>query len=112
MGQQPLARLFAEADDIERRTVAEGLQRANGVDTAEKAAQPFERAGLVELRGAARLTRENGEAKTLVRVQRLAVGDKWRHGRNLTRGEFGGESVFFEDGGIRPAIGSVELGDD
>jgi hypothetical protein len=82
------------------------------MNAADEAAEPFERVAAVEVRRAAAATFEDREAKAAERVQRATVEDAGRHRRNLARGEFGDERVFFEDCVVRPARGPVELRDD
>ena len=85
---------------------------ADGMDAADEASQPLPDAGRVDLRRAAALAREDGEAEAAVPVQGRAAEHQRRHGRNLPLGQFGDEGVLLQDGGIGPAAGAVELGDD
>ncbi|MNH08055.1 hypothetical protein D3C79_674600 [compost metagenome] len=42
--------------------------------------------------------------------QCLAVVNKWRHYRDFTFGQLGGEGMLFEDRCIGPAVWAIELG--
>ena len=65
----------------------------------------------IELRPAARPTRIEREAKLFVTEQRPAVArQRCDHGQ-LGGGQLTAELVFFNDGRVVPATGTVELGD-
>ena len=70
--EQPGARRISEAGDIERRPFREGSLRAGRVNPREKATQPFERAGTVELGRAAAAPRIDGDTKAGLFVLRAA----------------------------------------
>jgi hypothetical protein len=48
--QQPVARLLAEAGDVERRPQREGALRPHRVQAREVAADPFQHLAVVQLR--------------------------------------------------------------
>lgn len=89
----------------------ERLGGADRVQTAEQLAQSIELVEVARLRCPAATAREQGKAKARVLEQAGAVVDHRRHYRYVALGEFEGEAVFFEDGFVGPALGTVELGD-
>lgn len=110
--EQVVARLVAERTDIEHGTRGIRLRRADRMDPADEAAEPFERVAAVEVRRASAAPLEDREAETVERVQRAAVECARGHRRNLARGELGDERMLFEDRFVRPAGRTVELRDD
>ena len=108
-GTQEVARLRAEAVEVERGPVREGGLPPDRVDAPEKAPHALQRAGAVEFGRPPALFGEYGKAKTGVGVERGPVEPQGCHHRNLTPGELGGVGVFFEDGVVAPACRAVEL---
>ncbi len=107
--EQPFTRLNAIAFDIECRTLPESLYRADCVDAADEAPDPFERYCVLELGCPAAATRKDGEAETLERVQRGAADGERRDYRNLAVRELPGKLVFLLDLRVAPARRAIEL---
>src|SRR5438132_13861181 len=61
--EQPVSRLLAETDDVERGALIEARPRAHGVNAADEAPEPLARCAILELGSAAAAVRVNGEAK-------------------------------------------------
>ena len=108
-GQQIVARLLAEACDVQRRPVRERPHRAHDVDAADEPTDPLEHLRVVEFRHPPPAAGIDREPEALVLVQRspekLLGSD---HG-NLAFGELPGEFVLLEDRGVRPSTRPVEL---
>ena len=85
------------------------VQRADRMDAAEKAPHPLQGVGAVELGHASALLGIHGEAEAGVGVERGAVQHQRGDHRNFARGQLGRERVFFQDGGVAPAFGAIEL---
>ena len=82
------------------------------VDAPDEAAQPLERVGILQLRRAPTLAREERETESLMGLQgALVEGERGYHG-NLFLGELGGEAVLLQDLLVRPAPRAIELRDD
>src|SRR6267378_3306628 len=110
--EEPVARLAAEALDVERGPIGERPRRTHGVNAPDEATHPFERLAVLELRRAAASARKYREAKGAESVQRLSIGrERCDHG-NLALDEFERERVFLEDLRVGPACGAIELCDD
>jgi hypothetical protein len=108
--QQVVQRVVAEVLHAKGFAVLERARGANGMDAAQQLAETVK---LLEIAGfwrATATTGEEGETKTGVLEQGLAVVDEGRDDRDFDVGEFGGEAVLFENGFVGPAIGPVELG--
>src|SRR5437879_2650562 len=110
--KQPVARLFAEALDVERRPLAKARLRSYRVDAADEAPEPLACRAILELGGAAATVRIDREAKSRKRRESVPAGERQRRdGRNLAPGKLVNETVFFENLRIGPALWTVELGD-
>src|SRR5438552_629701 len=110
--KQPVARLFAEALDVERRPLAKARLRGYRVDAADEAPEPLACRAILELGGAAATVRIDREAKSRKRRESVPAGERQRRdGRNLAPGKLVNETVFFENLRIGPALWTVELGD-
>ncbi len=101
--EQEVAGLVAERRNVERGAGLEGRDGADGVQTADEPAHPFERRGIVQLRRAAAAFRVNREAEALEFVQCPSIALPWRNRGNFPRGELGDEAVLLEDLRIGPA---------
>src|SRR5438445_2594036 len=110
--EQPVARLAAEALDVDGRPLGERARRTDGVNAPDEATDPFERLAVFELRRASASARKYREAKAVESVQRLSVGLERRDHRNLALGELERERVLLEDLRVSPACGAIELRDD
>ena len=112
MRKQPVARLFAEALDVERRPLAKARLRSYRVDAADEAPEPFACRAILELGSAAGTVRIDREAKSRERRESVPTGERqWRDGWNLALGKLANETVLFENLRIGPALRTVELGD-
>ena len=125
VGEQPVARPPSEAGRVERLAVDERPLGADRVQPADEAADPFERALVVELGRAAATPLGDGPAMAGRRGEGRRVagqagheparldGGLQRPGRNdrhLGGSEFEGEAVLLQDLLVVPAAGAVELG--
>src|SRR5438105_5975538 len=104
------ARLVPET--LRRQSLArdERPRRADRMDAADEATDPFEYSRVFQLRGAAAAARIDRDAKNVVCPCFYAV-DR-RHYGNLALGELAREGVLLVDLRIAPAPGAVELRDD
>src|SRR5260221_962530 len=109
--KQPLARLAAEAGELERGPIGERARRAHRVNAPDEAADPLERLAVLELRRAPAAARKYREAKAAGRVRRISVGRERRDDRDLALGKLQAERVLLEDLSVGPARGTVELRD-
>src|SRR5207245_11746844 len=107
--KQPVARLAAEALDVDARPIGERSRRANGVNAPDEATDPFERLAIFELRRAPAAARIHREAESAGCVQRPATDRERRDHRNLALGELERERVLLEDLRVGPALGAIEL---
>src|SRR5207244_9305143 len=105
MCKQPIARLAAEALDVDARPIGERPRRAHGVNAADEATDPFERLAIFELRRAPAAARIHREAESAGCVQRLAVDREGRDHRNLALRELEREGGLLEDLRVGPARG-------
>ena len=110
MVQQPVAGLGAEGLQVQRRPVDKRLGCTHGVDTRQKAANPFQHLKVVQLRRAPAPAGADRKRKTTVVVQGAAVQFQRTHGRHFGGHQLGGKAVFFQDLGVAPAARPVELG--
>ena len=110
-GQQPVARLAAEALDVEHGPMHERRVRAGAVDAADEPADPLQHARLVELGRPSAASRVDREAEARVMEQRAAVTPQRRHDGDLERVELLCERVLLDDLRVAPSAGAVELGD-
>src|SRR5206468_2944040 len=96
--KQPVARLFAEALDVERRPLAKARLRSYRVDAADEAPEPLACRAILELGGAADTVRIDREAKSRKLRESVPAGERQRRdGRNLALGKLANETVFFEN---------------
>jgi len=113
VGEQPVARLAAQALDVERGPIGERPHRAHRVNAPDKATDPFERLAVFELRRASAAARIHREAKASECVQGpAALERKRRDDRDLAPGELERERVLLENLCVGPARGAIELRDD
>src|SRR5882762_994522 len=112
MREEPVARLAAEALDVERGPVGERSRRARCVSAPDEATDPFERFAVLELRRASASARKYREAKAAESVQRLSIGLERRDHGNLALDELERERVLLENLRVGPACGAIELCDD
>src|SRR5437867_3313640 len=112
MREEPVARLAAEAPDVERGPVGERSRRARCVSAPDEATDPFERLAVLELRRASASARKYREAKAAESVQRLSIGLERRDHGNLALDELERERVLLENLRVGPACGAIELCDD
>jgi hypothetical protein len=104
-------RPVAEFLDAKACPVAERLGRAQPVQPAEISPEQGTVIARVQFRRASRLPRKDGKTKTAVMIERRAITARQRcHGGDFVFGQLLREDVFFEDGGLVPAAGAVELG--
>jgi hypothetical protein len=82
------------------------------MQAAEEAPDPFEHLVAVELGRSSAALVVDGEAETLVGVERAARDVARRHGRHLGVGELANERMLLADLRVAPAAGTVELDDD
>src|SRR3954462_4586761 len=103
-GEQNCTSVVTERFRRERFAMLELLRRANRVDAADEAPDPFERLRVIELRRAPAAPRIDGDAEILEakRMRRC-------HHRDLALGELVGEGVLLVDLRIAPAPWAVEL---
>src|SRR5690606_12252250 len=109
--QQVIARLDAEARDIERRPVLERLAAPYRMDTSDEAAEPLERVLVLQFGGASASARIDRKSEARMMMQRPPFEDERRHHRNLALGEFLRESMLFQNLRIAPTRRPVELCD-
>src|SRR5450830_1645547 len=69
VGQQVIARLFAESDDVERRTLREWLLQADCMNVAKEAPSAFQRISPTKIGRTATMAFNPGETKALVLLQ-------------------------------------------
>src|SRR5216683_1921583 len=81
------------------------------MDAADEAAEPLERVGIVQFRGAPAAARIQRETKFLKSVQGARADCNRRHSGNLALHQFRSECVLLEDLRIAPARRPVELRD-
>src|ERR1700681_909495 len=111
--EQPVARLLAESCYIERGPLYKTRDRADTMDTPDKAAHPFQSRPILELGSASSATRIDREAKAAKRRHGGSSGQlKRRDDGYLERSELGHERVLFGDLRVAPSQWPVELGDD
>ena len=110
--QQPLARLVAEARDVERRPHAKRRGPAHDVDAPDETADPFERRTILELGSAAAALRIDRIAEARETMQGRATACNRRDDRNLAHRQFGDECVLLADLLIAPPRRTIELDDD
>src|SRR5690606_41636237 len=96
-------RLDAEALDIHRGPMPERLAAPHRVNASDEAAEPFERALVLQIGRASAAARIDREGEAGVVMQRAAVEDERRDHRNLGLRQYLRKSVFFEDLRITPA---------
>ena len=84
---------------------------ADRVNAAEKAADPLAIAGRRELGPTSAAARKNGEAKSTMKMQSLAVSSQRCDHGNLVRRQLRRKGMLLDDGRVPPATGPVELGD-
>ena len=109
--KQPIARLSAEAGEVDDRPIGERPRRAQGVDASDEAADPFKRLAVFELRRAPAAAWIHRETESARCVQRLAIDRERRDHRNLALGELERERVLLENLRVGPACGAIELCD-
>src|SRR5437763_4050068 len=68
--EEPVSRLLAETLDVQSGPLAERRSRADGVDPADEASQPFARRAVLELGGTAAAVPIHRKAVAAERVQR------------------------------------------
>src|SRR5258706_11543860 len=100
--KQPLARLAAEAGEVERGPIGERARRAHRVNAPDEAADPLERLAVLELRRAPAAARKYREAKAAGRVQRISVGRERRDDRELALGNLEDERGLLDDVSVAP----------
>src|SRR5579872_6373504 len=111
MRQQVVARLVAEARDVERWTRRVRTHRADCMHAADEAAHPFQRGAILQLRCAAAALRIHGEAEAAMRMQGSSTSKRQGgYGGDLARDKLRDQRVFFLDLGVGPAPGTIELG--
>ncbi len=110
-GEQGVQGGMAVALDVQRLAVLEGPTGTHRMQAAEQLAQTMQLVEIARLRRATATAGKECEAKAGMGEQRLAVALQGRDHGHLALFQFGGKGVFFENGGIRPAIRTVELGD-
>ncbi len=91
--------------------VCERTAGTDGVHASEQLAQAIQLVEIAWLRCPATATREQGEAKTAVLEQRLAIARQRRHHRDFVLGQLSAETVLLADRRIAPAIRTIKLGD-
>src|SRR5712691_2061975 len=102
--KQPVARLAAEALDVDGRPLGERPRRTDRMNAPDEATDPFERLAVFELRRAPAAARIHREAKTPECVQgSAALERKRRDDRDLALGELERERVLVEDLRVGPA---------
>ncbi len=109
--EQQVSRRHAEGLHIQRGAGLVDTRGANGMEPAERAAQPFQRLVLFDLWSAPALAREQGQPMSGDGMQGAAAQEQGWHNRHLALGQFQGEGVLFQNGRVAPAAGPVELGD-
>src|SRR3954466_14688484 len=112
MLEEPVARGKAERLVGEGFAVLEFLGGAARMDAPEKAADPLEHLGIVELGRAPAATRIDGYGKLRIRglQERRSAESERRDHRDLVLRKLAGELVLLADLGVAPAFRAVELG--
>ena len=97
--------------------MCKGSLGPHAVDAGQKAADPFQDFTVVQFGWAATAARADAETKVAEVVQsvwpcgELALQRQWADHRNFRGHQLGGKRMLFQNLGIAPAPGSVELGD-
>ena len=108
--QQHVARMVAEGLQVQRGAHGKCLRTADRVNAAEKAANPFQHVGVVQLGPAPAAAGADAETEARKVVQRPAVQHHRPDDRNFSRHQLGRKGVFFFNLRVCPAVGPVKLG--
>src|SRR5438477_8870531 len=109
--EKPVARLFAEAGDIEGRPLAKGRPRADRMNAPDETTEPLACRAILELGCTAATIRIDGEAIAPERGKRRTAEHQRRDDGYFALGELADEGVLLEDLRVGPAVRPVELGD-
>ena len=101
---------MAEVFDAQRFAVLKRFCRAYSVQAAEQLPQSVQLIEIARLRGTATPARKQGEAKACVFEQALAVVNHGGNDRDFAVGQLEGETVFFKDRFVGPALRPIKLG--
>ena len=116
--EQPLARLIAKGLHIQRGALGKGAALAHVVDAGQKATNPLQHLGVVQLGLPPASARADTEPKTRVlwvvfngqMVQAFPVQCHGRHHRDVFAGQFTGKSLLFSNQRLGPAQWPIKLG--
>ena len=111
MFQQPLLGFQTKSIQIKCGSVHKWPACANGMNARQKATNPFQHFGVVELGRAATAARADAEGKSAKMVQGRTLQHQRANGGHFKRHQLGGETVFFQYLRIAPAIRAIELRD-